>query len=38
MGLSVDIRKDLGDFVLESQFETDGGGRGFWGVPGAGKG
>lgn len=37
MGLSVDIRKDLGDFVLESQFETDGGVTGILGASGCGK-
>lgn len=37
MGLLVDIRKDLGDFVLESKFETDGGVTGILGASGCGK-
>lgn len=37
MGLSVDIRKDLGDFVLESKFETSGEVTGILGASGCGK-
>ncbi len=37
MGLSVDIRKDLGDFILEAKFETEGGVTGILGASGCGK-
>ena len=37
MSLYVDIRKDLGSFVLETRFEADGGVTGILGASGCGK-
>ena len=37
MALRVDIRKKLGNFTLETQFETDGGVMGILGASGCGK-
>ena len=37
MSLYVDIKKDLGDFVLETKFEADGGVTGILGASGCGK-
>ena len=37
MSLYVDIKKDLGGFVLETQFAADGGVTGILGASGCGK-